>query len=193
MEYESLTRTMPPTVEPVTLADAKGHLRVDTDTDDGYILGLIAAAREWCEAYLDRTLIHTQWTMRLEAFPSDDEAVSLPRPPVAVAAGNTAVSVSYTLSGGSTAALSTASYSVNRYKTPGEVTADSWPITDGEATVTWWAGYGAAPSDVPATIRHAMLMLIGTWYERRASADSAGGSEVPFGVRSLLDSARHFR
>jgi hypothetical protein len=35
-----------------------------------------------------------------------------------------------------------------------------------------------------------MLMLIGTWYERRASADNAGGTEVPFGVKSLLDSQR---
>lgn len=191
--YNSLVRMTPPAVEPVTLAEAKQHLRVDTNDDDAYIAGLIQAAREWVESYLDRTLVLTQWTMRLEEFP---EEIELPRPPVATSGTATAVTVTYTMATGTTATLDSAQYRVDRHSTPGELYplyAGTWPVNradENAISVTWWAGYGPNGSDVPAAIRHAMLMLIGTWYERRASADNMGNAEVPFGVRSLLDSQR---
>ena len=87
MTYRSLTRAAQPVVEPVTITEAKAHLRVDTADDDTYIGTLITAAREWCEQYLDRTLVNTQWAMRLERFPTDSTyPIELPRPPV-VASG----------------------------------------------------------------------------------------------------------
>ena len=197
MQYRSLTRQTAPAVEPVTLAEAKAHLRVDTSDDDTYIGTLITAAREWCEQYLDRTLVHTQWVMRFDRFPdSGIEPVELPRPPMVVSGTATAVTVTFTQEAGPTSTYSTAEYRVDRNATPGAILpiyGSTWTPhrqDDNAISVTWWAGYGATGSSVPAAIRHAMLMLIGTWYERRASADNAGGSEVPFGVKSLLDSQR---
>ena len=58
MQYRSLTRQTPPAVEPVTVAEAKAHLRVDISDDDTYIGTLITAAREWCEEYLDRSALN---------------------------------------------------------------------------------------------------------------------------------------
>ena len=88
MQYRSLTRQTPPAVEPVTLSEAKAHLRVDSTDDDAYIATLITAAREWVEAYLDRTLVHTQWVMRFDRFPpSGTQAVELPRPPMVAKIG----------------------------------------------------------------------------------------------------------
>ena len=43
--------------EPVTLAEAKSHLRVYYDTDDSYISSLITAAREYAEAFQNRLLV----------------------------------------------------------------------------------------------------------------------------------------
>ena len=80
MKYRSLTRETAPALEPVTLAEAKAHLRVDISDDDDLITAIIKAAREYCEEYLDRTLVHTQWTMRMDAFPWE---FKLPRPPMA--------------------------------------------------------------------------------------------------------------
>ena len=201
MEYESLTRTTPPTVEPVTLAEAKQHLRVDSESDDAYILGLIAAAREWVEAYLDRTLVHTQWTMRLDDLPASDDEIELPRPPMATTAGFTAVSITHTLSDGTVVTMPENQYRVDRNATPGEVYpvyAGTWPANRREdenaVAITWWAGYGASGASVPAAIRHAILMLVGHWYEFRTSVLVGSISqEIEFGVKSLLDSQRFYR
>ena len=200
MQYRSLTRQTPPAVEPVTLAEAKAHLRVDTADDDTYISGLITAAREWVEVYLDRTLIHTQWVMRFDSFPDNGtESIELPRPPMVAAGTATAVTVTMTLATGSTAEFSTSAYRVDRYATPGEIQtvyAGTWPADrrddDNAASATWWAGYGASGTSVPATVRHAILMLAAHWYESRQAAVATGAvpQDVPYGVKSLLDSQR---
>ena len=199
MQYRSLTRQTPPAVEPVTLAEAKAHLRVDTTTDDAYIGSLITAAREWCEQYLDRTLVHTQWVMRFDRFPPDGtHDIELPRPPMASAGTATAVALAFTFENGTTSTYSTASYRVDRDGTPGTVKTlygQTWPPhlqDDNAISVTWWGGYGASGTSVPAAIRHAMLMLVGHWYESRLAAVASGAvpQDVPFGVRSLLDSSK---
>jgi uncharacterized phiE125 gp8 family phage protein len=57
--------------------------------------------------------------------------------------------------------------------------------------VTWWAGYGASGTDVPAAIRHAMLMLVGFWYDNRSTVLVGSISkELEFAVSSLLDSQK---
>jgi uncharacterized phiE125 gp8 family phage protein len=197
VQYRSLTRQTGPAVEPVTVADAKAHLRVDTSEDDAYIQNLVTSAREWCEQYLDRTLVNTQWVMRFDSFPPDGtHDIELPRPPMATAGTTTAVALTFTYENGTTATYSTASYRVDRNSTPGAVKTlygQTWPphlMDDNAVSVTWWAGYGAAGSSVPAAIRHAILMIVGILYEKRAAAESGSLNEVPFGVKSLLDSQR---
>ena len=55
-----------PEVEPVTLAEAKAHLRLDTDADDAYVSALISAARERVELFLRRALITQSFVGRLD-------------------------------------------------------------------------------------------------------------------------------
>lgn len=198
MQYRSLTRQTGPAVEPVTVAEAKAHLRVDTSDDDTYIGTLITAAREWCEQYLDRTLVHTQWVMRFDKFPdSGIKPVELPRPPMVTSGTATAVTVTFTQEAGPTSTYSTAEYRVDRLATPGSILpiyGSTWTPhrqDDNAISVTWWAGYGAGGSSVPAAIRHAILMLVGHWYEFRTSVLTVSISkEIEFGVQSLLDSQR---
>ena len=200
MQYRSLTRATAPAVEPVSVAEAKAHCRIDTSDDDTYIGTLITAAREWCEQYLDRTIINTQWIMRFDSFPDNGtEPVQLPRPPMATAGTVTAVSVTLTLTDGSTSTFATSAYRVDRYATPGEIQtvyAGTWPADrrddENAASVTWWAGYGSTGASVPAVVRHAILMLASHWYETRQATVATGAvpQDVPFGVRSLLDSAK---
>jgi len=190
VKYRSLTRATPPVVEPVSVSDAKAHLRVDSDEDNFYIASLISAAREWVETYIDRTLVKTQWTLKMDRFPIGD--IELPRPPMMPLS----VSLTFTSESGAVSVLASNLYRVDSASTPGVVRplreAD-WPayMDDANAiTITYWAGYGDDGKSVPAAIRHAILMLVGQWYERRAAADSMGGNEVPFGVSSLLSSQK---
>jgi hypothetical protein len=210
LKYNSVTRVTGPAVEPLTVAEAKLHLRVDTTEDDTYIGTLITAAREWVENYLDRTLITTQLILRAAEFPTEEllyrhgdhsglgvtGKLDLPRPPMIASGTATAVVVTYTLADTTTATLSTALYRVDRTSTPGNVAPiinGTWPsdvIEDANAVaVTYWAGYGPTSASVPATIRHACLMLIGHWYEQRSAVLTATISKpLEFAVESLLAS-----
>ena len=192
MKYRSLVRATPPAVEPVTLAEAKAHLRVDISTDDALITSIIKAAREWCEEYLDRSLVHTQWTMRMDSFPHE---FVLPRPPMATSGTVTATAITYTLETQAVETLDPATYRVDRHDTPGRIRvvyAGTWPahlFDENSVTVTWYGGYGADGTSVPAAIRSAMLMVISHLYEHR-TAVAPSGSEVPLGVKALLDAHR---
>lgn len=194
MEFRSLNIKTPPVVEPVSLADAKAHCRVDSSADDAYISALITAARQWVESYIDESLIHQQFVMRLDGFPAE---IRLPKPPMASDGTTTAVTITYTLNeSGATATLATSQYRVDRDSRPGVIRntyGGSWPayLEDYNAvTVTWWGGRGASGSSVPQAIKNAILMLVGFWFERRLAADSGPTNEIPFGVKPLLDSQR---
>ena len=191
MMYRSLTRQTGPAVEPVTLSEAKTHLRVDGNESDAEISAMISAAREWCEQYLDRTLVQTQWVMRFDRFPTDGtEDIELPRPPMAMAGTATAVTLAYTLEGGTTASYGTSSYRVDRAATPGAVKTNyggTWPPhlqDDNSISVTWWAGYGASGTDIPQAIRSAILLCVSEFYEKR------GTGEPPVAAKMLLDAYR---
>ena len=192
--YRSLKVQTQPVVEPVSVADAKAHCRIDTNTDDTYVASLISAAREYVESYMDESLVDQQLVMRLDGFPS---AIELPRPPMSQTASRTAVTIVYTANdAGSTATLATNQYRVDRDSTPGTLRplyGGSWPshlLDYGSVTVTWWAGRGEDGGKVSQRVKAAMLMLVGQWYERRMAADAASMSEMPFGVKALLDSAK---
>ena len=192
--YRSLVRATQPAVEPVTLAEAKAHLRVDINEDDSLIGAIVKASREFCEEYLDRSLVYTQWTMRMDAIPWE---IELPRPPVAQAGTTTATVVTYTLETQATATLDTSTYRVDRTATPGvirTVYAGTWPghLSDqNSVSVTWWAGYGSDGTAVPAAVRSAILMMIGSLYEHRSAVLTGTISkEIEFGVKALLDTQR---
>lgn len=195
MRYRSLTTTTKPAVEPVSLSEAKAHLRVDISDDDNLISAYITAARQYAEEYLDRALIAQQLTLRLDRFPYEFE---LPRPPMATSGTLTSTIITYTLETQATATLDTTTYRVDRDDTPGRIRtvyAGTWPghLADQNAvTVTWWAGYGPAATDVPQAIRHAILMLVAHLYESRQAAVATGAvpQDVPFGVKALLNSQK---
>jgi hypothetical protein len=58
-----------PSVEPVSLAEAKAHLRVDVTDDDALITALITAARQSAEHKTRRSLCTQQWSLVLDQFP----------------------------------------------------------------------------------------------------------------------------
>jgi uncharacterized phiE125 gp8 family phage protein len=65
----SLLLTTPPNVEPLSLAEAKAHLRVPHDDDDVYISTLIVSARRRVETRTGLRLITQGWSQFLDCWP----------------------------------------------------------------------------------------------------------------------------
>src|SRR5579859_631916 len=65
----SLVVVTPPATEPVTLDEAKLHLRVTDTADDTYIGGLITVAREYLEKIENRAFITQTLRMQIDSFP----------------------------------------------------------------------------------------------------------------------------
>src|SRR5204863_7116583 len=77
----SLQLITPPAIEPVTLAEAKAHLKVDTADDDALIAAQIAAARASAEWHLGRALITQSWIQWRDCWPADG-IIELSLPPL---------------------------------------------------------------------------------------------------------------
>lgn len=198
--FRSLSVITPPVVEPVTLAEAKRHLRVEHEDEDEQIQGLIAAARQYAERRCDRHWIDTRLEMKLDQFPAAVE-VLLPRPPFSPTAGRQAIEVEYLDSALGANVMTEAlpgfvtsgsQFLANRRSEPAVITPNVngyWPVVGpvrSAITIRWWAGYGDSPAAVPQGVRTAILMLVGHWYLNRESASPTNLTPVPHGVEQLL-------
>jgi uncharacterized phiE125 gp8 family phage protein len=166
-----------PAAEPVLLAEAKAHLRLDGAEEDALVGALIAAARTAVETETRRVLIEQRWRAFVETWPHS--GVELPVAP--------ALSVE-TVRGIDGEGVATA-------LDPGDYEFD---VADGSVRllrpaagaeryeIDFAAGYGDAGEDVPGPLRQAMLMLITHWFEHR-SAVAVGDvpAETPLGWRAL--------
>lgn len=182
----TLTQSSGPSIEPVSRADMKLHLRVDDTADDGYIDSLIQAAREWCEDFTNRQFIQATWVLYLDAFPAWN--ILLPRPPL-----SSITSIAYIDTGGTSQTFSSDDYTVDTDSTPGRVYPnydESWPATRAQqkaVTITYVAGFGTATTDVPESINQAIKLLCGHWYENREEVIVGTISkQVEFAVDALL-------
>ena len=194
MRFRTLRKITEPTAEPLTVAEAKQHLRVEHSDDDSIIENIIVTAREYVETYLDCTLMLTQYKMTLDMFPLH---IYLPKSPLSTVSGYDAVSLTYTTDTEATVTLPTSDYRVDSHAVPAVLRThygDSWPahLADfNSIEVTFWAGYGSTSSAVPQRIRNAMLMLITHLYENRSSVQvGVVAHVVPDSMRMLLDSAK---
>lgn len=187
-----------PTTEPITLADAKLHLRVSGSAEDSLITSLIAAARQLCEERIERALVTQTWEQVLDAFPaaigSTSGAIELGRPPVV-----SITQLQYVPAGGSAlVTLDPAEYVLDPYQPPGWVLpTTAWPATADVANavrVRFSCGYGADGSFVPQPLQAWMRLTIGTLYANRESVDATGrATGLPDRFwESLLDPYRNW-
>lgn len=192
----SLKLITAPAAEPVTLTEAKLHLRVDHDTEDDLITDLIVAAREKAEHLTGRKLISQTWEQVLDAFPGS--AIDLETPPVA-----SITSVTYTDTSGADVVLDSGDYTLDNVTDQGRgwllpsATLSTWPSTYDAVNVVrvrFVAGYGASGASVPSRIRQFMLLEIGTIYKMRESIVAGVSiSELPGGYHErMLDPFRNW-
>ena len=176
----------PPALEPVGLADAKAHLRLDSNDDDALITAALAAARVHVEAATRRCLIEQGWRVYLDRWPRKRIVALSPAPLLAV----DAVTV-YDANGDPTT-VDPDDYEVDTIAVPGRLMlSGAAPVTVGRAMngieIDVTAGYGPSGVDVPAPLRQAIMMLAAHWYEHRgAVGHDLAGSVPPLGFDALV-------
>lgn len=177
-----------PASEPVTLAEAKLHVRQDIDADDTLITGLIAVARETVEGASWYAMLTQTVELVLDRWPYGN-AIELPRPPL-----QSVTSIKYTDSNGVETTWDPVNYIVDADSVPGRVVlaySASWPLTalrpTGAIRIRYVAGWPTA-ADVPQTMKQAMLLLVGHWYENREATGNTVNTkaEIARGVADLL-------
>jgi uncharacterized phiE125 gp8 family phage protein len=166
---EQIVEVTAPPAEPVTLTEAKLHLRVDVTDDDALITSLITAAREYCEEWCQRSFVQHVYRAEVDCF--EDEMVLPGRPVQAIQ------SIKYwdTSSPSSLEILDTSIYDLVRNRVRRNY-GETWPSVyprDDAVEVTFTTGYSdlASPEDtvanVPEGIKAAIKMMVGDLYENR--------------------------
>lgn len=185
-----LARKTDATLEPLTTAEAKLHLRVDHALEDAYIDGLVKAARLRVERELRRALVTQTWTYTLERFPVFE--LRLPRPPL-----QSITSIIYLDGDGASQTLVNTKYRVTTNGTPGRVEpvyGETWPITrrtSDAVSIEFIAGYGSAATSVPEDARAAIRWIVGHLYKHREAVTEANLVVLPLGIKWLLDPLRY--
>lgn len=179
----SLNQTSPPATSPVTLAEAKRHLRVDSTDEDDEIQGFLDAAIKLIEDTFWLQLITATWTLKLDAFP---DVIFAPRGPLQSA------TIQYVDGAGATQTLSPSNYTVDSSSHPGRIIPAygyCWPSTRchiNAVTVAMVNGFGDSAVDVPQPIKQAILIYTGILYENRGSCSG----EMPPVIDALMSSFR---
>lgn len=192
----SIARTVAPTTEPVSLDECLNYLRVAEPDDAGTVEALIPVAREMVEMFTGRALMSQQFTYTASGWPTGcgfyGRMIELARTPLA-----SVQSVRYyPADGGALATLSSSDYVVMTSTEPGYLCrfdTASWPALASRpdaVQIAFTAGYASAAL-VPATLRQAVLLLVGHLYELRTPVNVGNiVNELPFSVRHLLESHR---
>ena len=179
---------VPPSDEPVSLADAKAWLRIETGDEDALVTALIPAARTIVEAATRRLLVTQTWRLSFDAWPS---ALAIPLAPVASVAAMRVYDTA-----GVSQAIDPTTYRLFDTPDRAQVVFSLPPPAPGRAAagieIDVVAGYGAS-SDVPQALRQAMLMLIARWFENRGDAVEAGKGELPASAAALIAPFRRTR
>jgi len=176
----------PATTNPITLTEAKTHLKVDTTADDTFITNLIKSATSSAEEYTNRFFITTTIQQYGDKW---DDISNLFKSPV-----HSVSHIKYVDPDGTLQTLSTNVYFVDDVNKPARIGLkpnQSFPtIIDrlNAVYVEYRVGTAAGPDEVDEGIRQALLLTIGNWYQnRQAVVTGTIATELPMNAKFLLD------
>ena len=167
-----------PAVEPVTLAEAKAHMRIDAADEDDLIGALLAAARVAAETEIRRVMIEQSWRAFVEAWPAS--GIALPVQPALSVDAVRAIDTD-----GAATVLDPGDYAFD--VADGTVALENAVAGTDHYEIDFKAGYGAAGDDVPQPLRQAILMLATHWHEHRSAVDDSNdATRTPLAYRELI-------
>ena len=185
--------TAPTYTDLISVATAKNFLRVTNSAEDTLIGTLIIAAVEVAQNYTNSRFLETEYTMTMDSWTdvliqNDLNQIILPYPPLA-----DIVHLKYYDGNNAQQTWSSSNYSVNTFINQtgflgintGVNTPTLYDRPDA-IEIKFKAGYGTSGSDVPESIKIAILLILGKMYEMRE--DSV--SKLPKSSEYILDPYR---
>lgn len=180
----------PPTLYPLTVAEAKSHLRVDVADDDALIQALISASTQDAEHLMGRAIMPQKWLYTADVF---DAEIELDRPTVTavdyVKYIHPTTGVPTTLSAGVYQTVLLSDHKAKILPAYGQ----TWPGTRAQpeaVQILFSCGYPDAAS-VPELIKAWIKLRLGMLYENRVAAGDKNAYAMPF-VDGLLDRYRNW-
>ena len=188
----SLTLVTGPTKEPLTIQQAKDHLRLDHDEDDGLLQDMIKAARVWVENQTKRAILTQTWDYTIDdnwPWKFGGPRITLPLNPVesvtsikyvdvdGTSPQPTLAATQYTV-----AARTHGSYIVPAYNV-------DWPTVRGvpdAITVRFVAG----ESSCPKPLERAIALLTTHLYENRELVDKGERLDIPYTLEAMISPYR---
>lgn len=188
-------------VEIVALSEIKTALKIDSNDEDDLLRGYIKAARQKAEAYTGRAFITQTRKLTMDGFGKQSDLpigfyqipkeyftqsgdyVEVPVKPL-----QSVTSLNTYATDNSSSTFNSSNYTLDTAS--GRIYLDigaTWPSNlrnRNAVEVTYKAGYGDNPDDVPEAIRQALMMLTAQYYESR------GMCEISCACKSLLDPYR---
>jgi uncharacterized phiE125 gp8 family phage protein len=168
--------------EPLTLAQARRHLRIDADQtdEDADISDMIVAARKRAEHETGRALTTQTWELVLDDFPEAE--IELGKPSVIAVESVKYIDPDTRME----LTMDAGMYVLDRETDPGylmPVSGGTWPAAFADSTnavrVRFTTGYLANEDKERALLRRWMLMHIGTMWEHRKTVQPGNLSELP--------------
>lgn len=189
--HDALVLLEAPAITPVTLTEVKDQLRIEHTDDDTLINRLINVAVSYTDVQgaLGHAMISQKWGQWVDSTPP--AAVKLILGPVLQVNA-----VKYYDTNGDLQTDTLTNYEVvgtSYATTVGPKENFSWPTTQDRSDairIEYTIGYGETAADVPETLRHALMMLIGHWYDNRETTMMDELSNVPYGFDALMDMHR---
>lgn len=162
----SITITVQPTEEPISLDEAKLQVEEIGSAHDAMLTSLIKAARQHVEAKIGRGLLSQTRALRMDCFPAE----------IVLREGLvTAVSsITYVDTDGATQTLAPENYQADLFSDPPRIRpafTTTWPATRDQlnaVTVTYVCGYANAVV-VPENIKSAIKLILGDLFATRES------------------------
>ncbi len=164
-----------PATEPLSLAEAKLHLRVDLPDDDALISALITSVRQYAETITRRAFIQQTWAYVIDSFPGPTltgvpwgKTFTLPAHAIEIEKSRVqqVTAVNYLDMSGNPQVMPAADYAVDYSSEPCRITpvfGRIWPIPMpqiGACNVQFVAGYAAPVTFDPS---NGTMTVQGTW------------------------------
>lgn len=173
----------------LNLEALRRHCKIDppdqaNDADDD-LTAALAAAQAYAQHYTGVSIGSQTLELALDQFP--EGGILLPQGPV-----TSVTSVTYVDVDGDTQTLAGSAYSLDDYSTPQwllPAVDTEWPATYATANAVK-VRYVAGAATLDGAAAQALRLLVGLYFDNRDAADRGELSEIPFGVKALLDTVK---